>query len=273
MPVGALGELKPMLDYAAEQGEDTRLFLGLRDVLDRPEVVRAVWNEVGAYDYLKLYEAVLVYSTPDLNDAPSAYGLAKHARRVVSCNYVATEREEGSDEVADGDPLILVMGGGGADFFPIAKTFLKALPHLLAETRLRAVILPGPNMPADNLHELTTMAEPYPAEVIHGFDDATIWLGKASAVVTMAGYNSLCEVLAWQKKALVIPRSGPSAEQRIRSQMFADRQIIRVLEPESMTAQRMAHDLIRLLGDDHLPDPAGIPALDGARRAAEALLG
>jgi predicted glycosyltransferase len=79
MPVGALGELKPMLDYAAEQGEDTRLFLGLRDVLDRPEVVRAVWNEVGAYDYLKLYEAVLVYSTPDLNDAPSAYGLAKHA--------------------------------------------------------------------------------------------------------------------------------------------------------------------------------------------------
>jgi predicted glycosyltransferase len=88
----------------------------------------------------------------------------------------------------------------------------------------------------------------------------------------MAGYNSLCEVLRWRKKALVIPRPGPSAEQRMRSRLFAGRGLIRLLAPEALTPRRLAADLDRLLADETVPNPAGIPPLDGAQRTARMLL-
>jgi len=38
MPVGALGELKPLLDRAISRAPRPRLYLGLRDILDTPDV-------------------------------------------------------------------------------------------------------------------------------------------------------------------------------------------------------------------------------------------
>ena len=127
-------------------------------------------------------------------------------------------------------------------------------------------------MPAAQLDTLSQMADGYPVEVLRGFEDATVWLNQAAAVVMMAGYNSVCEVMSWRKKALVIPRAGPSAEQRIRSRIFAERRLIHMLDPDELTAPRLARDLIRLLADDGVPDPSNIPPLDGAKRAADALL-
>ena len=89
----------------------------------------------------------------------------------------------------------------------------------------------------------------------------------------MAGYNSLCEVLAWRKKALVVPRAGPSAEQRIRSQVFSQRSLVRMLDPDNLTPERMAQELMQLLTDDNIPNLDNIPPLDGAQQAALALLG
>jgi predicted glycosyltransferase len=119
---------------------------------------------------------------------------------------------------------------------------------------------------------LTEMANGQPAEVLRGFEDATSWLSRASAVVMMAGYNSICEVMSYRKKALVIPRAGPSAEQRIRSRLFAERGLVHVLDPDELTAPRLAAAVISLLADDSVPNRANIPALDGASRAADVLL-
>lgn len=272
MPVGALGELKPMIDMVREDEHGPRLFLGIRDVLDRPETIRKVWQEVGAYEYLKAYDAVLVYGAKELLDAATEYGLAAYATKVISCNFVATEAAAYED-VPEGDvPLILVMGGGGADLFPIAKTFLEALPLLTGESQLSAAILPGPNMDLGQMEMLTELAEGQPATVCGGFEDATYWLSRASAVVMMAGYNSMCEVLSARKRALVIPRPGPSAEQRIRTKLFADRGLIHALDPDELTASNLARSLSRLLADDAVPNPAHLPLLDGAERAADALL-
>src|SRR3990172_5563368 len=57
MPLGALGELKPLLDTASEEKERPKLVLGLRDVLDKPETIRDIWDDLGAYDYLERYDS------------------------------------------------------------------------------------------------------------------------------------------------------------------------------------------------------------------------
>lgn len=273
MPVGALGELKPLLESSAQRTGRAKFFLGLRDVLDAPEVIHRVWRENGAYEYIGLYDAVLIYGSRTIYAAESAYDLTSHAHQVVYCNYVTPKNHTEIPSREPEVPFILVMGGGGKDSFPTAHAFLKAFPFLLQGTQLRALILTGPHMSPAERDVLTAQSSAYPVEILNSVQDATLLLRQAAAVVTMAGYNSLCEVLAWRKKALVIPRVGPSAEQRIRSQVFSQRHLVRMLDPDDLTPERMAQELRLLLMDDSIPNPANIPPLDGAQRAASLLLG
>ena len=165
------------------------------------------------------------------------------------------------------------MGGGGADAYPMAKAFLDAVPVLLQGLRFQALVLTGPNMPDHHREALIAQSALKPVHVQTSPEDALPLLQKASAVVTMAGYNSLCEVMQLQKKALVIPRNGPSAEQRIRGRLFAQRQLVRLLDPSELTPDRLAQELMQLLTEDDIPNVANIPPLDGAARAAMVITG
>ena len=52
-------------------GAPTRSVLGLRDILDAPEVVRQRWLVEGAYDAIeRYYDTVLVYGKREVFDAP-----------------------------------------------------------------------------------------------------------------------------------------------------------------------------------------------------------
>ena len=272
MPAGALGELKPLLDQATQGRERPRLILGLRDILDDPETIAEAWSELDAYRYLELYDAVAVYGCRDVFDAEEAYGLAARARSVTFCHYVAPGAEADASAADEANPFVLVMGGGGADAFPLAHTFLDALPAVLEASQLHALIVTGPNMPAPHRDRLAAQAAGLPVEVQASVTDATAVLQRASAVVTMGGYNSLCEVLRWRRKALVVPRRAPSAEQRMRARLFAARGLMRMLDPDDLTPQRLADELVALLSEDGFPDESNIPPLDGARRAAQLLL-
>ena len=273
MPLGALGELKLLLDSATQAARPPRLFLGLRDVLEDPKVIRRAWTEAGAYAYLKYYDTVLIYGSRGIYDAVSAYDLASYAQRLVYCNYVASKPQANLAIPSSDEPLILVMGGGGADAFPMAKAFLDAVPVLSQNLRFQALVLTGSNMPDYHREALIAQSASKPVHVKTSPEDAIPLLQKASVVVTMAGYNSLCEVMQLQKKALVIPRNGPSAEQRIRSRLFAQRQLIRMLEIGELTPDRLAQEITQLLMEDDTPNIANVPPLDGAERAAMVITG
>ena len=269
MPVGAMGELKPMLDHVSLQPRPPRLFLGLRDVLDRPSVIRDAWERVGAYEYLPRYDAVMIYGDQSIYDSSAAYRLAPHAREIAYCNYVSPGRRGASIEPAAGTPLILMMGGGGADAFPLAESFARAISTIGQALNGEAVMLTGPNMAAGQRAHLASLGN---VRVESSYRDATNLIRQASVIVTMGGYNSLCEVLTWQKKAVVVPRRGPSAEQQIRVDLFTARSLISSVPAQALDAARLATELLSLLGDDEIPDIPGIPQLDGAHVAAALVL-
>ena len=272
MPIGALGELKPMLEYSRRKKKKAKLFLGLRDILDRPEVIRQVWKDVNAYEYLPFYDGIFIYGTSEIYPVEEAYGLTPMADNLTYCNYVTHPVKKESYTNGSGDPFIFVMAGGGRDAFHMTNTFLDAFPILHRKEDIGAYILTGPQMPEADREMLRRKAEGYPIQMFSSSDEVARYLQKASAVVTMAGYNSLCEVLAWGKKSLVVPRSGPSAEQRIRTTVFAKRELVRMLDPDELSPERMADGIRKLLVDEGLPNEANVPPLDGAKRAAALLL-
>ncbi|OLE20918.1 MAG: hypothetical protein AUI36_34625 [Cyanobacteria bacterium 13_1_40CM_2_61_4] len=103
-------------------------------------------------------------------------------------------------------------------------------------------------------------------------DDSLSQIAAADLVVCMAGYNTLSEVLFLKKKALVVPRSGPSAEQRMRAGLFAAKGLIDMLDPSDLSPEKLAKRLVADLERNDYPAKGEAVPMDGARQAADRLL-
>jgi predicted glycosyltransferase len=243
----------------------------LRDILDEPSVIRHAWKGLNAYAYLSCYDSILVYGCSEIHDSTGAYELLPHARRVVYCNYVSPDQADEPSHPPPEEAFLLMMGGGGSDAYTLALAFVEAFPQLYDRLGMKAFVLTGPNMGTAERDELVRRSPP-PLEVLSSHESAHSWIENASAVITLGGYNSLCEVMKWHKKALVVPRPGPSAEQQTRSRLFAARGLARMLHPTDLTAESLTKEVIALMQDPGTPNLAHIPPLDGAERAADAIL-
>ena len=54
----------------------------------------------------------------------------------------------------------------------------------------------------------------------------------------------------------------------MRSQIFSERRLIRTVDPDALNPERLTEEILQLLTGNGIPDPASVPPLDGARRAA-----
>lgn len=61
----------------------------------------------------------------------------------------------------------------------------------------------------------------------------------ADLVVSMAGYNTVCELLALGQRTLLVPRFTPRKEQLVRATLLAERGLVHMLHPEHLTPERL----------------------------------
>jgi predicted glycosyltransferase len=151
-------------------------------------------------------------------------------------------------------------------------TFLDALPFIAPHTSLAFLIVTGPSITQEHYETIVARAMNLPVQVRRSCEDAAHLIHHAEAVVSLAGYNTMCEILLTKKKALVLPRPTQTAEQRIRAERFAALGLVRMLDPLKVTPQSVATGLLELLGAEGIPNPGRIPSLDGAQRIAALLL-
>jgi predicted glycosyltransferase len=92
MPHGAMGELLPTLDALKDSGAHTKIVLGLRDILDAPEVVSTRWRGEGAYEAIeRYYDMVLVYGKREVFDLGQQYQFSPAMReRLRYTGYICT---------------------------------------------------------------------------------------------------------------------------------------------------------------------------------------
>src|SRR5439155_26246619 len=116
--------------------------------------------------------------------------------------------------------------GGGAHGDWIVRTYLQAIRVLGTRAGFSTLIAVSINAPIPVFRELEAMAEGLPVEIVPSVSDGLRAIAAADLVVCMAGYNTVSELLSLGKKSLVIPRAGPSAEQRMRAGLFARKALI-----------------------------------------------
>lgn len=280
LPRGAYRELDPVLKHFKATGH-TRCILGLRDVLDDSWSVHRDWfrwkNEEAIREH---YDAIWVYGDPAIYNMIDEYRFpADVCSKIRFTGYLDQRKRlaftsgEGPDSLAElalpPGRIMLCLVGGGQDGEALADTFSKA--ELPADAC--GVIVTGPFMSAPFQHQLAERAAANPRlRLLKFIAEPTTLVGRADRVIAMGGYNTVCEVLSFQKRALIVPRVKPRREQIIRAERLRDLGLIHLLEIDKLNAAALSEWMAR---DVPPPDIAGRINLNGLDRlpslAAEVL--
>jgi predicted glycosyltransferase len=236
VPAGAFGELRTAL-HCLTQRYGTRVVLGLRDILDDPDTTEREWRSDGNSEVVRqYYGAIWVYGDPAVYDPSTEYPfLAEFRDRVQFVGYLDRAGHESRRPATNGSPesgTFLCMVGGGQDGDRLAEAFAQAdIPD-----GKRGILLTGPFMGREAAHRIRQRARMRSGlKVIRFVSDARKLIERAEAVVAMGGYNTVCELLSFEKSALVVPRVEPRREQIIRAERLRDLGLIDMLHPNDLS--------------------------------------
>ncbi|WP_159952505.1 glycosyltransferase family protein [Rhizobium sp. 18065] len=241
-PMGLGGEVEETLAYL--KGRGTRLILGLREVMDAPHLLEAEWKRKDVMQKIeRFYDDIWVYGPPDFYDP--LVGLDVPAPVRDKMNFVgflqrSAPHQDRSLHQPDGD-YILVTTGGGGDGADLVEDVIQAYQQDPTLTH-KALIVLGPYMPAEQRIMFAKKGAAIPHIEVIEFDTRMEELiASSKAVVAMGGYNTYCEILSFDKPALIIPRVMPREEQLIRATRAAELGLIDMLRPEeSRDPKRLA---------------------------------
>ncbi len=234
-PLGLRGEVAATLRMLKKRG--TRLVLGLRDVMDDPRNLAPEWRRKRVMPALEnLYDDIWIYGLPQICEPLAGIELPKSVeQKIVYTGYLKrTARDEHYrplPEIVE-NPYILVTPGGGGDGEGMVEWVLRAYEK--GHDRLPpALIVMGPFMAPESQNQfLDRCARLDKVEAITFNAEMETLEANAIGVVAMGGYNTFCEILSMDKRAIVIPRTRPRMEQHIRASRAQELGLLRMLEED-----------------------------------------
>ena len=264
-PFGLRGELAATLETMKSQG--ARIVLGLRDVLDDPDQLREEWarkNSIVALE--EFYDEIWIYGLPQICEPLNGLELPPSICRKISyTGYL--ERTVDASVVSErpvvkrDDPFILVTPGGGGDGEELVDWVLRAyeydssLPH-------RSLIVFGPFMQPERRAEFTLRADALPSVEAITFDaHMESLMARSLGVVAMGGYNTFCEILSFDKRAIIVPRTEPRTEQLIRARRAQELGLLTMLRGDAVRKAEVMATALRQLPQQSLPSRSVVPGL------------
>jgi predicted glycosyltransferase len=254
-PLGLKNEVLPTLRWLKENSPETKLVLGLRDIMDNPENTIKEWREKKIYEALEeLYSEIWVYGSREIYDPVREYAIPSQiAAKVHFTGYIPRQiprignrpRLRRSMGIAPGEKFVLVTTGGGGDGYQVLDTFLTMLENL-PEPQFKSMIVTGPLLAEELYDQLANRAHKLKVRIVKFYRKMEKAILAADCVVSMGGYNTMCEIICAGRPSLVVPRSTPREEQLIRARTFAARGLLEYIPWEGVTPAGM-HDKIRHL--------------------------
>ncbi len=265
-PLGLRGEVRETLAMLKARG--IPLVLGLRDVMDDPATLAEEWRRKNAVPALAgLYDHIWVYGLPEICDPLQGVPVpAAVHNKVHFTGYIRRTLPDGTTTAepwtsADTEPYILVTTGGGGDGAAVIDWVLKAYEH---DPRIpwRARVVFGPFM-----HSRVQSAFRERVARLESVDAITFdanletLIAHAAGIVAMGGYNTFCEILSFDKPALLVPRTVPRLEQAIRAERASVLGLVRTLPLDGDRDPILMAAAIRALPFQPRPSQTDIPAL------------
>jgi predicted glycosyltransferase len=260
-PLGRAGDLRPALEWI-RSGSGATVALGLRDFDDAPEM-RSAWTPEVVAAVSELYDLAIVYGDGWSED-PRLEALGEAEVPVHRTGLVGTPSTgAGAEDL--GRDYLLVTVGGGVDGFPLLACVLEALEAGRFEHP--TVLVTGPMMPAADVARLARRASRLPVRLERERGDMAAVIARARAVIAMAGYSTVAEILGSGIPALLVPRVHPREEQLGRARYWAASGQVRMLDPRQLDSVVLGEEIALLLAET----PREPLELSGAAQAADIL--
>lgn len=265
-PLGLHGEVESTLQYLSERG--TPCVLGLRDVMDEPALLEPEWERKRAIPALSdYYDEIWAYGLPQFCDPLEGLKIPQSVRRkMVYTGYL--QRKEPVELPASSftpgkiePPYIMVTPGGGGDGEEMVDWVLQAYEQD-RHIPYPALVVLGPFMPAEIQATFRHRAELLDDVEIITFDAHLEHLiVDAVGMVAMGGYNTFCEILSFDKPAVIVPRQYPRREQFIRANRAQELGLLKMLDPQLGRNPKDMATALRQLPQQNRPSDVIIPGL------------
>lgn len=256
-PLGLKKEVLPTLEWLSEALPDTKTILGLRDVMDDAETVQRDWQKRGVYDILdRLYSEVWIYGNKDFYDPIKEYAIPEPVnRKIVFTGYIPRKVPDISDvsetrrtySPQKNGKLVVVTTGGGGDGYAVMDAYVSMLESLPAPPPFNSVLVTGPFMPKPKRIEIYQRAKEFNVQVYHFYRQMEKIIAAADLVISMGGYNTLCEILSQGTVNLVIPRETPRKEQLIRAKVFHKKNLLDYIPWNELSPEAICKKVFDLL--------------------------
>lgn len=275
-PLGIRNELLPTFRFMREFLPETKSMLVLRDILDTPAATISNWERHDHHSAVRsFYDGVLVLGEREVFDLVSEYRVPNSWQELVEfCGYVRKAPGTRTSDVVRQElnlqaheQLVLVTPGGGQDGYAIIDNYLHGLRSAPPAAHVRSLIISGPEMPEPQKAELQQRAAAFPGVAFREFtSDPLSYLNAADVVISMGGYNTVCEILSLHKRAIVIPRVRPTEEQLIRAERMSRLGLFETLHPDHLTPPTLMERLQGLLAGSEVaacwqPDLSALPRI------------
>jgi predicted glycosyltransferase len=261
-PLGLKKEILPTLKWLRRCRPDTRTILGLRDIMDDAETVKKDWREKKVYEHLeKLYTEIWIYGIQDFYDPIDEYEISDAISRKIHFTGYIPRKIPGKDAVnkmkkelglKSPEKLVVVTTGGGGDGYRVMDTYLATLESFSNQPPFKSVLITGPFMPKEERRDVFKRARRLGVRTYHFYRQMEKIFSAADIVVSMGGYNTLCEILGQGTISLVIPRETPRQEQIIRARAFHRQNLVDYISWSDFSADRLGQKLFDLLEN---PEP------------------
>jgi predicted glycosyltransferase len=129
---------------------------------------------------------------------------------------------------------------------------------------LAAVLVLGPFMPPAMQRQFRERAKRLRRIAVVTFDaHVELLMERAVGVVAMAGYNTFCEILSLDKRAILVPRTKPREEQLLRALRAAELGLVRTLDPRGVHDPAVMAAALRGLAQQMPPSSRGAERMLG----------
>jgi predicted glycosyltransferase len=261
-PLGLKKEVLPTLQWLRRCHPGTRTILGLRDIMDDGTTIRTDWKEKGVYEVLdNLYSEIWIYGDQKFYDPVEEYAIPEPlSRKMYFTGYIprripgreAVKKSKKEHSVKKEEKLVVVTTGGGGDGYAVMNAFLTMLESESTPLPFKSVLITGPFMPLQKRKEIFERARHLGVRTCRFYERMEEILAAADLVVSMGGYNTVCEILTQGTVSLLIPRETPRKEQLIRSQVLHRQNLVDYIPWNSVSPPVLRDKILSLLNNPNL---------------------
>lgn len=256
-PLGLKKEVLPTLQWLRKSLPATKTVLGLRDILDESSVVCSDWKSKDVYHYLgELYDEIWIYGNQNIYDPIIEYKIPSSLKpKIRFTGYIPRKQNTKSVRqklrkryrILDEDIFILVTAGGGGDGCELLDHYLSMHDFFPASLPFKSLMITGPFMPKSSREHLKKKAKRYGIKTQPFHPQMEQLIGAADLVISMGGYNTICEILSQQTPSLIVPRETPRKEQLIRAEKLTEQGLIDHLPWKNISAQLLRDKIMTIL--------------------------